>query len=95
MRCNKNLGLWIAALSVAGSGWLMTLGVWGCEVDPWGLASAIIPEKIGTVAVAMLLRHGGEGCVFAALILLTTGLIEEATDDERPVRRRSPVRDHD
>jgi|GEM_PF-6501169 len=83
----KNLVLWISTLAVAGVAWLLTLAAWGCELDPWGLASSVIPENVGLAATVMILRHGCEACICAALMLMATGLIEEATEERRPFRK--------
>jgi|SRR5580658_868821 hypothetical protein len=88
----ENLPLWIAALAFAGVGWIMNLGVWCCELDPWRLASSMIPEKIGVATSVIVLRHGCELAVFAALILMSTGLLAEASAVRPTMRKFDTVR---
>jgi hypothetical protein len=83
----ENLPLWIAALAVAGVGWIMKLGVWCCELDPWRLVSSMIPQNVGLATSVVVLRHGSELAVIAALILISTGLLAEASA-VRPVVRK-------
>jgi hypothetical protein len=88
----ENLPLWIAALAFAGVGWLMCLGAWCCEINPWGLVSSIIPENVGLATSVIVLRHGCELAVFAALILISTGLLAEASAFRPVVRKFDSVR---
>jgi hypothetical protein len=88
----ENLPLWIAALAVAGVGWILTLGVWCVELDPWRLVSSIIQEDVGLATLAVVLRHGCELAVFGALILISTGLLAEASSVRPTVRRFDAVR---
>jgi hypothetical protein len=90
-----NVSLWIAALSVAGIGWMLNLAVWFIELNPWGLASSfgsIIAEDFPLAATAMTLRFGREACVFAALILIATGLLEETSAIRAMIRKSDPIR---
>jgi hypothetical protein len=88
----ENLPLWIAALAFAGVGWLMCVGAWCCEINPWGLVSSIIPENVGLATSVTVLRHGCELAVFAALILISTGLLAEASAFRPTVRKLDTVR---
>jgi hypothetical protein len=88
----ENLPLWIAALAFAGVGWLMCLGAWCCELDPWRLMSSVIPENIGLATSVTVLHHGCELAVFVALILMSTGLLAEASAVRPTVRKFDAVR---
>jgi hypothetical protein len=84
----ENLALWIAALAIAGVGWLLNLAVWICELDPWGLAGSMIPDNVGLETTAIVLRHGFEACLFATLLVVSSGLLAEALG-ECPRKRKS------
>jgi hypothetical protein len=50
----------------------------------------VIPEDIGLATLVVVLRHGCELAVFAALILLSTGLLAEASA-VRPLARKFDI----
>jgi hypothetical protein len=86
------LPLWIAALAIAGIGWLMCLGAWCCELDPWGLMSSSIPETVGLATLVMVLRHGCELSVFGSLLLISSGLLAEVSAVRPTLRKCESVR---
>ena len=83
--------VWIAALSIGGTAWVLNLASWFVQFDPWGIASWAIPNCFCSKSVAMLLRYWGEACLFGAVLLISSGLLYESIEeDSEPKKANSP-----
>jgi len=69
--------IWIAAVSLAGIACYINLGMMCIRVNPWGLATSILPESIDLTVLGAASSFLCNASLSMAVILMGVGVLDE------------------
>ncbi|OWK46483.1 hypothetical protein [Fimbriiglobus ruber] len=89
MRAETTWARLLAVILVAAGISLQSL-VWACEIDPWGLATRLLPAEGGPILIAYYGRFLCQAIVMLTLFLIAAVIAD--APEVRPAERRSFAR---